>query len=505
MINLILSTILLASMSGQNTPQAPSPGALRLIRTASALTSSSVAPPRQLTVAEAWIATARADIGAEPPQGPPDSVTATPQLMATWASSAIDAAAASPLASSAVAYAQVQTETIARLLQDVDATGTEPPDPKALARVLLLASELALVSGDTTAAGELAHRAAATRNWRENITIHGITSLSTVLARLKDCQGITKLSQSIPPSQLPEVIAAAATQPTCEALTAELIKNPALGEDGRTALLIDQLNRVHASAATDLLLAQSPEVMKTPALRLTIARTFFEDGKFDRGLEIIGGNTILERLQGRDRALMYLAMAQGHARNGDFEKALALIPQIGGIDTRFYALVAIQSRMLAQGAIEPNQVLDGIKTLRSVRTTALDQWLPTIATRPTPMDRVMDALLQSGRFELGATLLTPLFSPSNQSGDDWLDRRIALLARALANSKPQEDDAWATLIEHVSWCARVDQQVRALCTIAMCWQSARANDPLPDTVRSALSKAIEAIATGNNQRPQRTP
>jgi hypothetical protein len=143
-----------------------------------------------------------------------------------------------------------------------------------------------------------------------------------------------------------------------------------------------------------------------------------------------------------------------------------------------------------------------LNTLRAVRTTALDRFLPRISSRPMPIDRVMDAVVKSGRFELAATLLTPLFAPSNQTGDDWLDRRIALLARAVAKAAPHDNDAWARLISSVSWCARIDSQVRALAAIAMCWNSARPEDAFPQDLRDALSTAIEAIALGRHQRPK---
>jgi len=503
MLQLLLTSLMMA-LPGQAAAQDPSPGALRLVRTASSLVSSSVVPPRQSTVAEAWIATARAAIGAAPPEGPPDSVTATPQLMATWASAAIDAAGAGPEQPQAFAYAQVQAQTITRLLQDVDTTGTEPPDPEALARVLLLQGELALVSGDTTAAAEHAHRSATTLLWRENVTIQGITSLATLLARLKDCEGLRKLAQGVHSSQLPEVAAAAASQPACSETAAELIRDPRLLHGARAALLIDQLNQVHASEAMNLLLQLDPALLDTPALRILAVQTFFTDGRLERGLEILGGREILEKLQGRDRTSTLLAMARGHARNGEFTEALALVPKIGGIDSRFLALVAIQSRMLEEGAIEPPEVLESIDSLKSVRTAALDTLLPTIASRPTPLDRVMDAVIASGRFQLGATLLNPLFSPPNQTGDDWLDRRIALLARSLARNGTSDEDAWATLIQYVPWCSRIDQQVRALCVIAMCWSHAHPEAPLPPGVRTALTNAIESIATSRHQRPPST-
>ena len=499
MLNLILTSLLMAAI-GQTTPDAPSPGALRLLRTANALETSSVAPLRQRTVAGAWIATATAAIGGEPPQGPPDSVTATPELMATWANACIDAAATGPLDTTAVAYAEVQAETIIRLLSDVDATGTEPPDPKALAGVFLLAGELALADGNTTAAREYAQRSAATLDWHENLTIEGASSLGMLLARLHDTASISKLADGIPASQLPELVAASASQPGCASVTAALMKNPALLEGGRSAHLLHELNLVHASEATSLLLSADPSITKNPALLLLAVQTFLSDGKTDEGLDLLGGKASLEKLRGRDLFMIRSAMAMGQARNGEFAAAKALIQQLGRIDARFFVLVELQSRMLAKGDIPPAKVLGGIDTLRSVRTTALDPLLPTIASRPTRLDRVMEAVVASERFALAATLLTPLFAPGNQTGDDWLDRRIALLARALAHSAPLDDQAWETLIRSIPWCARIDCQVRAMASIAMCWNMARPKDALPASIREALSATIEAIATGNNER-----
>lgn len=501
MLNTLLTSLLIAVV-GQTTPEPPSPGALRLIRTAEALESSIPAPLQQRTVASAWIATATAAIGGEPPDGPPDSATASPELMAVWASSCVDAAAAGPLNASGVAYAEVQVETIARLIGDVDKTGTEPPDPRALARVLLLGGDLALANGNTAEAKTFADRSATALDWKENLVIQGTSSLGTLFAQLGDCASIEKLAQNVPPSQIPALIASSASQPTCADTTTRLLKTPSLLKAGRIGLLLHELNLVHGGAATELLLKQDPTIQDNPALRILAVLTLLSDGRIDAGLQLLGGQKILDRLKGIDKPRVFRALSWGYARNGDFDKAMQQLPMVGGFEYRFFTLIEVQSRMIEKGVLKPDKVLASFETLRAIRTTALDPFLPRITARPMPIDRVIGAVVESGRFKLAATLLTPLFAPSNQTGDDWLDRRIALLARAVAKSAPQDDEAWAKIISSVSWCSRIDSQVRAIASIAMCWNSSRPNEALPDSVRDALSSAIEAIATGKHQRPQ---
>ena len=213
-MNLLLTAILSLStlLPGAVTQSedTPSPGARRILQTAESLKSSSSTNPHTLAIAEAWLAVGRAVIGDNPPAGPPDSITATPQLMATWASACVDAAAVAPQNPDSTAYAETQVELIARLLTDVDRTGTEPPDPADLAKVLVLGAALAQSDGNAEAATTFARRAAKSVDWKNDVHVLGVGLLSQVLAETGSCDDIERLIDGVPSWQLPGILVSTA-------------------------------------------------------------------------------------------------------------------------------------------------------------------------------------------------------------------------------------------------------------------------------------------------------
>ncbi len=478
------------------------PGTLRLVETAQSLTDSSDAPLLQIHSANAWLATTTADIGGVPPKGPPDSVTATPRSMADWAMSCINAAAALGNNQRAVAYAQKQTTLISKLLEDVDRTGTEPPDPPALAQVQLLAGELAWVNDDTKSAEKFAIATGETMNWEEDVFITDSILLSRLLAKLGRCDLLERMASTIPPRQIPALIASAASQKSCYEIANKLLDDPSLGVPGRIERLLYELKKISGGEVTESAIARFPDILQKPQNRLVVAETLLTDGRIQRGLKVLGGEDVLARLRGYDSTNIHLALCLGYVKKGQLTQASSLITSINSLDGRFHALVDIDSRLLATGSIEPENVLSTFKTLRFVRTMGMDSFLPLMAKRPAPINLVLNAVIASQRFELAATLLTPLFAAKNQTGDEWLERRISILANSLADSDPHNNDAWSHLLKAISWCSKIDSQVKALCAIASSWNRSRPMEAFPASLKASLNETVERIAI-NDHSPQR--
>ena len=114
------------------------------------------------------------------------------------------------------AYAETQVELIARLLSDVDRTGTEPPDPTALAKVLVLGAALAQSDGNTEAATTFARRAVRAVDWKNDVHVLGVGLLSHVLAETGSCDDIERLVKGVPSWQLPGILVSTAGGPDCE-------------------------------------------------------------------------------------------------------------------------------------------------------------------------------------------------------------------------------------------------------------------------------------------------
>ena len=496
---LILALSVFSPTSASSFSDTTAPGTLRLVQTAQSLKDSSDAPSRQINIAHAWIATTTADVGGVPPQGPPDSLTATPRLMADWAISTIIAASQLGLGESAVAFAESQIACISTLLKDVDRTGTEPPNPYALAQVQLCAAELAWVRGDTETAAKMALASGETLSWRKDVFVTDSIRLSRLLAKLGRCELLERMAKNAPTQELPSLIASAASHQSCQPIALELITDPSLKIPGRLENLLYELKKVHGGATTQELIQQFPDILNTPQNRLAVTEILLTDGRIERGLEILGGEKILPRLKGYDSTDIHLALCLGYAKNGQLDKARAMINSIKGLDARFTALVEIDSRKLLNNTLTAPDVLKEFTTLRFLRPTAMDIFLPLIAKRPLPIDVVMSALMSSNRFELAATVLQPLFAPENQTGDEWLEKRIGIIANSLAISDPNNNEAWSELVRVISRCSHIDSQVKALCSIASAWNRSRPSDDLPDLIKETLDQSVMRIATKDHR------
>lgn len=486
MVCLMLMSLVLAS-----TP--PSPGAERLVRTAAALESSSPAPLRQHVQARAWIALANTALGGDPPEGPPQAALPSTTLIADWALACVDAASTFPPNAKATASAEAQVEEVAHLLMLAD--------PSEAARTLVRGGELALAGGNLEKAKELAMRAGARVEWAQNPLGSGTGSLATLLAALGECEMLKRLGNDVPAQSRALVAAAAATDPRCAEVFESLLRDPESHFDSRenAGRLLHELRLVASAPVAEALLRFTPSIVETPALNLLLAQTLLAGGQIEKGMVLIGGEEGIRQLTTSDRARTLLARAIGLARAGELAAARAEIPKIGGIDRRFFAAVQIDSRLLDRGEITAAEVLHEFTTFRAVRTVALDPLLATVAPRPTRLDRVMEAVVSSGRFDLAATLLKPLFKAPGQTGDDWLEFRIALLARSLAAADKDNLAAWGATIEATTQLTRIDSQAKALAAIAVCWQSAHPHDDLPAELRKTLQSAIESIALAPEQ------
>ena len=487
----LLST---TSLSEACLPGKSAPGTLRVLQTAQALTDSSDGSLHQIHTANVWIATTTADIGDAPPQGPPDSVTATPRAMADWAISSITAASSLGLSEGAVIFAKDQVDCISRLLIDVDTTKTEPPDPYALAQVQLCAGELAWVRGDTAAALTMALAAGKSVSWGKDVFVADSIQLSRLLAKLGQCDELERMAKTIPPREIPSLIASAASEETCQIIASKLLAHPTFDIPGRRESLLYELKKVHGGATAEVLIDRFPSVLNAPANRLTVTYILLSDGRIQKGLEILGGDKILARLKGQDSTDIHFALCLGYIRNGDLTQARAMITSINGLEERFNALVKIDSRLLLKHSMTPADTLKEFTNLRFIPPTGLDTFIPRIAKRPLNIDIILSALIESNRFELAATLLRPLFAPDNQTGDEWLEQRVGILTQALAITDPTNNKAWTVVINAISRCAHIDSQVKALCMVASAWNQSRPTDALPDDVKEALNQMVERIA-----------
>ena len=496
-MNVLLTTILslsslLTGSIAQN-DDTPSPGARRILRTAESLKSSSSTSPHTLAVAEAWLAVGKAVIGDNPPAGPPDSFTATPDLMATWASACVDAAAVAPLNPDSTAYAETQVELMARLLADVDRTGTEPPDPADLAKVLVLGAALAQSDGNTEAATTFARRAAKAVDWKDDVYVLGVGLLSHVLAETGSCDEIERLSNGVPSWQLPGILVSTAGDPGCEKISTRLLDDQAIIEGARATRLLLELGKARNGATTDALVKKYPELISTPQNRLLAVQAMLSSGMVEPGIELLGGKGILSKLRGYDMLNTVAALAVGEAAQGNWAEALKTAMVIGNTETGILSIMNIQGEMLAKGSIKPEEVLKGLRSLHMIRTSALEPSLARIGHKPSNLDRTLAAMISTNRRDVVFTLLNPKFQARIETGDQWLEKRIGALAVAMTHANSNDIEGWKSLIMAVSRCHRVDSQVRALTAIAMAWDKAHPNDALPNELRNALTDMIVAI------------
>ena len=461
-------------------------GAERLLASASALEASSSDSLAKQIEAQAWLAITRTLLNNDPPQGPPDTALTSALLIEAWGVACVEAAAALPASEATSTSAFAQVNEVARLLILASPSGAS--------RTLVFGGELALAQNDHDRAKNVANHAGNLVDWKANPSGSGNGSLASLLGALGECELLARLGTNVSRADRALVAAAAAAQPACEATFKTLLAHDDLTSTEGAARLLYELHQTSSSHAAALLAQRMPALIDIPALRLLLAETLFRGGDLEGGMKTLGGPDALAAFRGREQANLALARAVGMARNGDAKAARETIPRIGGIDNRFFAAIETDSRLLDRGELEPADVLKDFATLRAVRTAGLDPFLGSIAAHPTRLDRVVKATIASGRWELMATLLTPIFQAKGQSGDDWLERRLACLARGLAASGTVSPAAWSSLVEAVARLDRVDSQVQALCTLAAWWHSLQGDAPLPDAMRSTLQSTLESIA-----------
>lgn len=488
----LLTAGMLASVSMAAPPDV-SPGAKRLLGAAEAIRASTPAPDHAQVIARGWLATSTAAIGGNPPPGPPDSVTATPERMATWAIACVEAAAAAPPGADGTAYAESQVALIARLLGDVDRTDTEPPDPTALAKVLYLGGELAYARGDLKAARTLATRAGETVDWSHNVLVAGVGSLARLLARLDMCSELQRMSAKAPSEQDVEIVVASALNPNCAETTKALLANPRLIAHRREILLLNELRDARAGAAVSELITLHPSVTKSPKGRLIASQGLLAGGRMEEGMALLGDPSIIGRMGGKDRISTLSAIASGEALEQQWAKARELLQPIASNQRGLYAIIDLEGQMIQAGAIEPANVLKGLNSFRSIYTFALDPMMPLVGKRPTRLELVLEALVRSDRIELAMTLLNPMFKAVGQTSDLWLEQRIGVIANAMVRAEYTGIDAWKTLILESGQLRTVDSQVKALSVLATCWAAVHPTDNLPPELRDAITEMIQTI------------
>lgn len=464
----------------------PASGAERFLASASALEASSSAPAAQRIEAQAWLAITRTLLKNQQPEGPPTTALTSTLLMETWGVACVEAAATFPASKATSTAAFAQANEVARLL--ILAA------PSRAARVLVFGGEFALAQDDHTLATNFASRAGNLVDWKANPSGSGNGSLASLLAALSECDHLRRLGTNVAHADRALVIGAVAVQPACAATFETLLDHDDLHSTESAARLLHELNLSSSAHAAAMLAQRTPALEKVPALRLLLAETLMRGGDLAGGLQTLGGPDVLASLRGREQASIMLARALGMAHNGDAKAARETLPMIGGIDNRFFAAIAIDSRLLDRGEREPADVLKDFSTLRAVRTGGLDPYLGAIGAHPSRIDRVLNATIASGRWDLIATLLHPLFQAKGQSGDDWLEERLALLARGLVAAELDDPAAWSALAEAIARLDRIDSQVKALCTLGAWWHALKGDAPLPNSVRVALQSTLEAIA-----------
>jgi hypothetical protein len=479
----MLSSILL-SLAISATPNAS--GAARLLTTASTIEASSSAPLRQKIKAQAWLAVTTASLQGDPAQGPPPHAITSTSLLTEWGVTCLEAASSLPNSPETISYAFAQADEAIRLLAT--------DNPPGAARVCVLAGELAFALNKTKRAREFAIHAGDLVEWRANPIGSGNGSLAMLLASIQECDLLSRLGEGVPASHRAQVAAAAATQPACAASFKELLNNTTFDATESVARLLYELHATGSAEAATQLAARCPAVKEFPELQLLLTQILMLGGDLEGGYAMLGGKDLIDNLRSGDRAQVLLAQTIGMARTGELVAARDAIADIGGIDRKFFAAIEIDSRRLDRGEIEPSEVLADFTTLRAVRTGGLDPFIAAIATHPNRLDRVAQVAVASGQWDLLGTLLKPLFQAKGQSGDDWLEQRIAFLARTLSRTNTQLPDAWSAMISQASALTRVDSQVEAICAMAAWWHAAFGDAPLSEEMQAALISTLETIA-----------